>query len=210
MATPNRDPRHEDVTIREYRQTDEQGWVRCRALAFLGTSYFDDVYREKEAYENPSIELIAEEESHVVGLLDVELDTKERRVCSDGRRPAGMVWHLAVHPDFQRRGVGSALLREALDRAQDREIERFEAWTRDDEATVAWYERMGFRQVDSYLHVYLNREEAADVVELSDSLSTAGSLSVQSAFAQYVGDDEEAMCERFDRVHECQRFDRLL
>lgn len=35
------------VQIRPYTDADEQSWVRCRVLAFLGTCYHDDVATDK-------------------------------------------------------------------------------------------------------------------------------------------------------------------
>lgn len=40
------------MIIRSYRHEDEVQWVRCRALSFLDTAYFDHVLREKEKYDN--------------------------------------------------------------------------------------------------------------------------------------------------------------
>ncbi|CDQ40019.1 hypothetical protein BN990_02337 [Virgibacillus salexigens] len=46
------------MKIRKYSVDDELGWVRCRVLSFLDTAYYDNVFSEKEKYENPSIELV--------------------------------------------------------------------------------------------------------------------------------------------------------
>ena len=62
------------MLIREYKDTDEIGWVRCRVLSFLHTAYFDNVLNKKEIYENPSIELVAELNGQIVGLIDVEYE----------------------------------------------------------------------------------------------------------------------------------------
>ncbi|WP_207670529.1 hypothetical protein [Haloimpatiens lingqiaonensis] len=43
------------MIIREYRDNDNLAWVRCRVLSFLDSAYFDNVLREKEHYQNPSI-----------------------------------------------------------------------------------------------------------------------------------------------------------
>src|SRR6266496_3420257 len=139
--------------VRPYRAADEQGWLRCRVLSFLGSAFFDDVRREKEHYENPSLELVADDGGEIVGLIDVECEETPGTVCSDRPGLAGMIWHVAVHPDHQRRGIATALLREAERRAADRGLVRLEAWTRDDAHVQAWYESRGFAQVDSYLHV---------------------------------------------------------
>jgi hypothetical protein len=59
-------------TVRPYEPADEVGWVRCRVLSFLDSAFCDAVEREKEHYENPSIELVADESGEIVGLLDLE------------------------------------------------------------------------------------------------------------------------------------------
>src|SRR5215211_5810104 len=117
------------VRIRPYEPSDEEAWLRCRVLSFLGGPYFDAVEREKERYERPSIELVAEEGGQIVGLIDVECEEEPGTVCYDRPGLGGMIWHLAVHPDRQRRGIGTALLREAELRAAERGLVRFEAWT---------------------------------------------------------------------------------
>ena len=48
-------------TVRSYEPADEVGWVRCRVLSFLGSAFWDAVEREKEHYERPAIELVAED-----------------------------------------------------------------------------------------------------------------------------------------------------
>lgn len=102
-----------DIKIRAYKKEDEIGWVRCRALSFLDTAYYDNVLRGKEKYENPAIELVAIHEEQVVGLIDIEYEIKERTVCSRGIGLGGMIWHIAVHPDFRRKRIGNQLLYEA-------------------------------------------------------------------------------------------------
>ncbi|MFS0595086.1 hypothetical protein AB1L05_26345 [Cytobacillus horneckiae] len=62
------------MLIREYKETDELGWVRCRTLSFLNTAYFDIVLNKKEIYDNPSIELVTEINGQIVGLIDVEYE----------------------------------------------------------------------------------------------------------------------------------------
>lgn len=101
------------MEIREYKLEDEAGWVRCRVLSFLDTAYYDNVLKEKEKYENPSIELVAIEKGQIVGLLDVEYEVKEKTVCSRGAGLGGMIWHIAVHPDFRRKGIATGLLKKA-------------------------------------------------------------------------------------------------
>ena len=188
----------EGIVIRPYRDEDERGWVLCRVLSFLDTAFFDDVRPSKEQYTHDSIELVAEREGEIVGLLDAERESEPGTVCESRPGLGGMIWHLAVHPDHQRLGIATALLHEAETRARTHGLERFEAWTRDDAAARSWYESRGFELVAGYLHVY---------VELDDWLRdlfpiTEDGIRPVKLFAHYLGDDDASMRERFRRVHE--------
>ena len=186
------------MEIRAYRDGDEESWLRCRVLSFLGSAYFDDVRREKERYANPAIELVAEDSGEIVGLIDVECEERPGTVCEDRPGLGGMIWHIAVHPDHQRGGVATALLREAERLAADRGIVRLEAWTRDDQHVQGWYESRGFTRVYSYLHVYVEHSEG-----LRDLFPIADGIRPVKLFAHYTGDRPDDVKRRFARVHDC-------
>ena len=187
-----------DVVVRPYRDEDERGWVVCRTLSFLDTAFFDDVRRSKERYARTAIELVAERDGEIVGLIDVECEDEPGTVCEERPGLGGMIWHLAVHPDHQRSGVATQLLREAERRAREHGLARLEAWTRDDAAARAWYESRGFELVHGYLHVYVGLDEGLrDLFPATDD-----GLRPVSVFAHYLGDDREAIRRRFARVHE--------
>ncbi|EQB36326.1 hypothetical protein M948_14940 [Virgibacillus sp. CM-4] len=193
------------MKIRKYSVDDELGWVRCRVLSFLDTAYYDNVFSEKEKYENPSIELVAVIDNEIVGLIDIEYETKEGAVCSRGNGIGGMIWHVAVHPDFRRRGIGKKLLLKAEEMSKDIGLNRLEAWTRDYWVN-SWYEANQFEKVESYLHVYLDQKE-----ELKSVLkSEVPKLYPVQAFAHYLGEDRECVKSKFKRVHECICFVKKL
>ncbi len=192
-----------DIVIRPYVDADERGWLECRVLAFLDSAYYDDVAREKEHYERPSIELVAEADGRIVGLIDIEYEEEPATVCEDRPGLGGMIWHIAVLRDFRRQGIASRLLGAAEEAVRPRGIERFEAWTRDDPWVQRWYESCGFEQIVSYLHVYVEGREEADSV-----LSPQLGLKPVKVFAHYTGEEREAMRKRFARVHDCVCYER--
>ncbi|UNL86452.1 GNAT family N-acetyltransferase [Priestia koreensis] len=194
------------MIIRPYELKDEESWLRCRVLSFLNTAYFDHVLRKKERYENPSIELVAEVDGQIVGLLDIEYEIIERSVCSRGSGLGGMIWHIAVHPDFQRQGIATRLLDKGEELAKTHELNRLEAWTRDDEWVRKWYENQHFALVDSYLHVFIDKQ-----AEMDQSIqSTYKNLYPIQTFAHYAGSQKEEVMRQFKRVHECVCYEKLL
>ncbi|MGG0730301.1 GNAT family N-acetyltransferase [Bacillus paramycoides] len=193
-----------DIKIRAYKKDDEIGWVRCRALSFLDTAYYDNVFREKEKYENPAIELVAVHEDQIVGLIDIEYELEERTVCSRGTGLGGMIWHIAVHPDFRRMRIGNQLLYEAEKLAKELQLNRLEAWTRDDLWVQQWYGNNDFVNVDSYLHVYSDHtDEIKDVIN-----SNIKQLYPVQTFAHYTGENKEEIRKQFKRVHDCVCFEK--
>lgn len=189
------------MIIRDYRPDDEIGWVRCRTLAFLETAYFDNVLKQKECYENPAIELVAEIDGQIVGLIDVEYEKEERTVCSRGEGLGGMIWHIAVHPDFSRQGIGKQLLDIAVNKSKGIGLNRLEAWTRDDLWVQNWYEKMDFKNVDSYYHICFEGDEMKQHIQCATP-----KLYLVNAFAHYVGDNIEQFKNK--RIHQCVCFEK--
>jgi ribosomal protein S18 acetylase RimI-like enzyme len=113
----------------------------------------------------------------------------------------GVIWNLAVHPDFQRRGVGRRLLELAMERAAKMGISRFEAWTRDDPEICGWYESHRFTLVDQYVHVYMNQQESIELLTCNEP-----DMAVLKTFAHYTGAEPGRIRKRFDRTHECRQY----
>lgn len=119
------------LTVREFTEADEAAWLRCRALAFLATNYFDDVVTAKPTYAGASVEL--------VGYGGDALAASSTSPSTGHWRPIETV---ATHPDFARSGVAGALLREALTRLPEQTV-TLDAWTREDVAANRCMPPMG-------------------------------------------------------------------
>ncbi len=192
------------VVVRPYADADERGWVECRVLAFLDSAYYDAVEREKEHYERPSIELVAEVDGEVVGLIDVELEEEPGTVCEDRPGLGGMIWHIAVLRDFRRQGIASRLLAAAEEAAR---ATRASSGSRRGRETTrgcsSWYESHGFVQISSYLHVYVHGKSETDGV-----IGAELDLKPVKVFAHYTGDRRDEIRARFERVHDCVCYER--
>ncbi|HLK61677.1 MAG TPA: GNAT family N-acetyltransferase [Chthonomonadaceae bacterium] len=158
----------------------------------------------KPQYTPLAIELVAEAEEGIVGLIDIECETQPQTICSPTLNSlpqvrGGMIWNLAVHPDFRRRGIARALLTEARNRAQQWQVAYLQAWTRDDPIARQWYLAQGFQPISSYLHVFL---QGSKQIGPALQCSILGLMPV-FAFAHYLGEDTPAIRRRFQRAHAC-------
>jgi len=176
-------------TLRDYTPADERYWLHCRVLAFLDTTYYDDVVTAKPTRE-AGLELVAVAGDRTVGLLDASIAGNEATIET-----------IAVHPDHRRSGIARGLLDEICARLQARGATHVDAWTRDDEGTLAWYRAQGFEQQMRYLHVY-----ASDANEARAAFGPRTDLRAQSGFFHAWTDDEDALRNEFGRVYSCRRF----
>ncbi|MDF1480418.1 GNAT family N-acetyltransferase [Leifsonia sp. H3M29-4] len=178
-------------TIRAYRPADEPSWLQCRLLSFFATDYYDDVKVAKTRLAPGSIELVAERDGEVVGILDVE---------NDG--DAATIDTLAVHPTAQRTGLASALLDAALAQLPPT-VTTLDAWTREDAAANAWYVAAGFRETYRYLHVYVGDGDPTFP-------GPEGMSSPVIAFMHAPIEQEAELREAYRRVYVCRRFVRVV
>ena len=99
------------------------------------TAYTDDPAVLRSGFANSLLTLAAYEDAALLGLV---------RVVGDGHTIV-FVQDLLVRPPFQRRDIGSALLRAILDRSAD--VRQIELVTDDAPETTAFYRSMGFREL---------------------------------------------------------------
>lgn len=91
----------------------------------------------KGAYENSLLTLAAYEDKALVGIV---------RVVGDGASIV-FIQDLLVRPEFQRKGIGTALMKAVLERYPA--VYQMELMTDDTEKTAAFYQSMGFQRAES-------------------------------------------------------------
>ena len=143
------------ITIREYQDTDETGWIRCRVISFLDSSYYDDVKREKESYDHASICLVAEHDNQIIGFIDVEYEENVGEVCYLKGSLGANIWNLGVLPEYRNRCIAQMLWEQVKELLIEKGIQRVELWTQDDLAANKWYQKQGFELIESYLNVFI-------------------------------------------------------
>jgi ribosomal protein S18 acetylase RimI-like enzyme len=187
---------HVTVVVRDYEPADEESWLRCRLLSFLHTAYFDDVWTAKPPCPAPGVELVAANGATVVGVIDVQIAGE-----------VALIDTVAVDPDHQRLGIGTALFNAGREQAAAAGALTIEAWTRDDEATLHWYRSHGFVESDQYLHVYANYYVDAGEPDRAVAGRRPG-LRPMMLFLHAPLERENELRKDFTRIHICRRFSR--
>ncbi len=190
-----------DLIIRPYNSSDEENWLNCRLVSFHDSAYYDDVYTKKPIFDNPSLELVAEIDGKIVGVLDLEKDNKDGTICYCKSGLGAMVWTIAVLPDYRRFGIASQLILKVVDWAKSKDIDFIEAWTRDDKWVLDWYESVGFYRFHSYWHIYFKGDNAKSLFESNDQ-----DISPQSVFAHSNKDPKTLDQNKIDRFYKCSGY----
>lgn len=123
------------MEIKEYRSYKEKEILSLYASVGW-TAYTDHPETLKKGFENSMLTLAAYENGQLLGLI---------RTVGDGQTIV-FIQDLLVYPEYQRKGVGSALLREVLDRYGH--VRQIKLTTDDTPKTIGFYTSMGFRQLD--------------------------------------------------------------
>ena len=190
-----------NLIIRPYNSSDEEGWLKCRLVSFDDSAYYDDVYTKKPIFDNPSLELVAEIDGKIIGVLDLEKDNKDGSICYCKSGLGAMVWTIAVLPDYRRFGIASQLILKVIDWAKSKDIDFIEAWTRDDKWVLDWYESLGFSRFHSYWHIYFKGDNAKSLFESNDK-----DISPQSVFAHSNKDPKTLDQNKIDRFYKCSGY----
>lgn len=134
------------MTIDDYDGVHEL-WMTIKGF---GIRSVDDSREGVERFlkRNPSTSVVAEEDGKIVGGI----------LCGhDGRR--GCLYHVCVHEDYRRKGIGKAMVVRAMDKLKEENISKVSliAFTKNDIGnafwnTIGWTERLDLNYYDFVLN----------------------------------------------------------
>lgn len=122
------------MEIREYK-TYNKSEILCLYASVGWSAYTDHPEALRKGYENSLLTLAAYEGEQLLGII---------RTVGDGHTIV-FVQDILVFPEYQRKGVGSALLQAILDRYSH--VRQIELATDNTPKTIAFYKSMGFREM---------------------------------------------------------------
>ena len=123
----------DNIIIAPYTGFDENA-VEALYRSVGWTSYLRRPGLLKESYAHSLLTLAAHDGAQLAGVI---------RAVGDGASVL-YIQDVIVHPDYQRRGIGTRLMQEMLSAFPD--VNQVVLLTDDTEKTVAFYETVGFRR----------------------------------------------------------------
>ena len=121
------------MEIREYSVFKDDEITRLYSSVGW-TAYTDNLTALRKGFNNSLLVLGAYEQNELLGII---------RVVGDGATII-FIQDILVFPEYQRKGIGSALLRAVLDRYSD--VRQIELVTDNTPNTISFYRSMGFSE----------------------------------------------------------------
>lgn len=148
------------MNIREMKIEDyDQVYALWKTIHGFGIRSVDD---SKEGIErflkwNPGLSVVAEKDHKIVGAI----------LCgSDGRR--GCLYHVCVHKDYRRHGIGKTMVVHCMERLKDLQINKVTliAFTQNDIGNAFWKEMGWTKREDlNYYDFTLNEKNITAFIQ---------------------------------------------
>ncbi len=138
--------------IRKYTPDLEARWLSVKSELASISHTWDFVCRKKERFTLPSVSLVAVENTLIIGLITAEVENKPGSICWKNDSCGANVHEFGVLPEYQSKGVGSALMDALAEELRKMNISRAEFWTKDDNA-AAFYRHKGLTEIFCQTHL---------------------------------------------------------
>ena len=135
------------IEIREYRSEDEVQWMRVHAIILSISHSWNYSIQERTLYEAyDSTRLVAFDGDKLVGLIDVQYDKEDERICFLKDSLGGYVLEFGRLPEYGKQGIGELLMDAAVADAKAKGYTRLEYWSQDRNAQ-RFYARLGLPEI---------------------------------------------------------------
>lgn len=150
-----------EIEIREYRDEDEQEWMRAHAVILSISHAWNYSIQERPRYARPSTCLVAVADGKIVGLSDTEYEITPGDICYLKDSPGGYVLEFGRLPEYSGHGIGKLLMDATVEDARKKGYHRLEYWTQDRNAQ-RYYHRLGLPEIGRH---YRFRMQTPDAVK---------------------------------------------
>jgi len=122
-------------------------------LLATGTQSFTDLQECSDGTLESARRYVTRAREHMAGKPEAELGYAASSLVYDAATDrlfavclccGPSLYFIEVHPDYQRQGIATHMLKRALTVLADGGIPRFDLWRNDDSIAAALYERLGF------------------------------------------------------------------
>ncbi|MFP6581576.1 MAG: GNAT family N-acetyltransferase [Candidatus Hydrogenedentota bacterium] len=139
-----------DVEIREYRDEDEQKWMRVHAEIMTISHSWNYCIQERPPYDgHESTRLVALVDGKIIGLTDTLYDNEPGEICFNKETRGGYVTEFGRLPGFAAKGLGIQLMQATMDHAHAKGIDRLEYWSQDRNAQ-RYYMKLGLPEISRH------------------------------------------------------------
>ncbi|HOJ33035.1 MAG TPA: GNAT family N-acetyltransferase [Candidatus Hydrogenedentes bacterium] len=151
-----------EIEIREYREEDEQEWMRVHAIILSISHAWNYSIQERPNYEGyESTRLVAIAEGRIVGLTDTQYENEPGELCFLNDSRGGYVLEFGRLPEFAGHNIGRLLIDATVEDAKRKGFHRLEFWTQD-RAAQRYYARLGMREIGRHYRFRMKATEAID------------------------------------------------
>ena len=122
-------------------------------------AYTSDLKRLEKGFESSLLKIGAFDNDQLIGLI---------RVVGDGQTVI-LIQDVLVHPDYQRQGIGSSLIKEVLQRYDH--VRQIQLLTDRTPKTQAFYEALGFVELNEFAcsgYLYQKNSFDADISSVNE------------------------------------------
>ncbi|MEX0569134.1 MAG: ribosomal protein S18-alanine N-acetyltransferase [Candidatus Njordarchaeota archaeon] len=158
--------RYDEIILRRAKTTDLDQIAEIENLSFI------EPYSKELLLMlilSVAIFLVAEYHKKIVGYICASIE------IYDG--PCGHIISIAVHPNYRRKGIGSALIKELINRLKKIDIKMVYLECRvSNEAAIEFYKKHGFEIKERVPHYYSNSEDAYIMIKRFDDQINEGHI----------------------------------